>query len=141
MRLSKRSAFWLPQNMHFTSKSRFKESKEYISKIAQIILRDRIQSDNSLRTRTKSDTFQELSLLHSRTKSEPTGLKEFPLKETVHIHSLAIEHDFWRQGIPIHIDLVGDNGFIIERWILSFTIGYVIFVLFLLNRTNFVVLP
>jgi hypothetical protein len=108
--------------MHLTAKSRFKESQDYISKIAQTILRDRILSDTVSRTRTKSEPIEE-TLIHTRTKSEPVGLKEFPLKETVNIHSLVMDSDFWKQGVPLHIDLVTEKGLVVERWILGFSIG------------------
>ena len=134
------------------------KSLQFISKIGNTILRYRVEAaeaaetsttppplepsltDNSQkRFRTKSEIVRNSSsgkrgergdLLHSRTWSEPTALNMLITRPKM-IEELKLDLgslEFWRNGIPIHIDIYSRllpnappfTCYLLERWVLSF---------------------
>ncbi|KAJ2993439.1 hypothetical protein HDV02_002418 [Globomyces sp. JEL0801] len=104
----------------------FLNSKEFVTKCAQIILRERLNAEknnSSERIRTKSVAVQKETsptCLHSRTKSDPYGKKEFNWSGQVELFSLSLERDFWYSGHPFHINIMSSTGVLLERWVLAF---------------------
>ncbi|KAJ3272322.1 hypothetical protein HDV01_005756 [Terramyces sp. JEL0728] len=111
--------------MHITNSEKLELliSKEFISKIGETVLRQRIHSKISLkqeRNRTKSDSAGVLfDSKHSRTKSDPLARKPIGFNQ-LELYSLGLDKDFWANGVPIHLDILSDKGVLLERWILSF---------------------
>ncbi|KAJ3319352.1 hypothetical protein HDV06_006379 [Boothiomyces sp. JEL0866] len=111
--------------MHITNREKLELliSKEFISKIGETVLRQRIHSKLSLkqeRNRTKSESIGVLfDSKHSRTKSDPLSRKPIGFNQ-LELYSLGLDRDFWANAIPIHLDILTDKGVLLERWILSF---------------------
>ncbi|KAJ3253179.1 hypothetical protein HK103_000820 [Boothiomyces macroporosus] len=111
--------------MHITNREKLELliSKEFISKIGETVLRQRIHSKISLkqeRNRTKSESIGVLfDSKHSRTKSDPLSRKPIGFNQ-LELYSLGLDRDFWANAVPIHLDILSDKGVLLERWILSF---------------------
>lgn len=112
-------------SMIFERNSEFEDSHEYICKIGEILLRERIQPDS--RQRTKSDrVFQSPNTLHSRSKSEKFSCNLPKWRNSTQL-SLDIDSRFWRNGDPLYFDIITRDGVLLERWIINFQSRYLIY--------------
>lgn len=100
---------------------------EFVAKIAQIVLRNRIENGPTTkkfngRTRTKSDVFlPKSSPNHSRMHSDPGNSfgGETVWQKGIEL-SLRATSGFWTEGTPIHLDIMSSTGYVLERWIVAF---------------------
>jgi hypothetical protein len=117
------------ENANISAKS-YENCTEFVSKIAQIILRNRIENSATTsngRSRTKSDVFQpKLATIHSRMHSDPGNVLggDSVWQKGIEL-SLRVTNDFWSEGTPMHIDIMCNSGYLLERWIVSFQSRYV----------------
>ena len=125
-----------------TYPNNFKKATEFLSKISHTILRYRVESAlaadfvfsqpaanakspfiiSQKRSRTKSEILKnsDNSPLHNRTVSEPTISLLIPRKMEELELILDTPLEFWKNGVPIHVDVISKDSFLLERWVLSF---------------------
>lgn len=81
---------------------------KYVNKYLEIIKDNRVLRIPMDRSRSTSINSRSSMLKHQRTLSDPGK------------DNIMIDIEFWKGGIPMHIDIFSNNYILLERWIIQF---------------------
>ena len=61
-------------------------------------------------------------LVRERLGTSKDGVKDAAIGDSLGVDfSVLVQHDgFWKSGLPVHIDIVGMDHILYERWVMSF---------------------